>query len=297
MNDRHFERIVLLCTADPQVLGSAESLAAVGYTPIPASNLKDIQRELGDATAAVVLDAELPKNQTFGIYRFLRKETSVPFLVLLPTPGAEAPWAMEVEHGEREEYARKPISPAELVLRLDALMLHAGRFALDGGVLPSGGVALVQQSSEAQAAAMTGPGYGKVIAVFAAHGGVGKTMLAVHIAVGLAKFTDARVAFIDGDLWMGDSLVSLNLTGTRSILDATVHGIPRDPEVWTRVLVDHPSGVKVLPAPAHLEDVERVPDGAVDAAAQALRRYFDFVIVDLDDTPSESSLSVLESAD
>ena len=94
----------------------------------------------------------------------------------------------------------------------------------------------------------------------AAHGGIGKTTLAVYLAVGLAKFTEATVAFIDGDLWMGDSLVTLNVTATRTILDATVNGIPNDPEVWTRVLMDHSSGVKVLAPPQHLEDVERVPE-------------------------------------
>jgi pilus assembly protein CpaE len=96
---------------------------------------------------------------------------------------------------------------------------------------------------------------------------------------------------------MGDSLVTLNVTATRSILDAVVNGIPNDPEVWTRVLMEHPSGVRVLAPPAHLEDVERVPDGALAAAAQGLRRYFDFVVVDLDDTPTEATLNVLELAD
>jgi pilus assembly protein CpaE len=140
-------------------------------------------------------------------------------------------------------------------------------------------------------------GYGKVICIFGAHGGVGKTMVAVHLAVGLTQFKQARVALVDGDLWMGDTIVNLNVTANRTILDATVNGVPNDPEVWTRVLVDHPSGLKVLAAPVHLEDVERVPEGALSAAAQGLRRYFDFVIVDLDDTPTESTLSVLELAD
>ena len=284
------ERLVLLCTGDEAVLGSAEALAGLGYAPLQCATVKEVQRELSDAVAAVVLDAELPKGQTFAIYRLLRAEGRVPFLVLLPPPNAEQPgWVLELEHGEQEDYARKPLSAAELALRLNALLLRSGALAPAGA-----GVGLMPVSSQTTA---TLSGYGRVICVFGAHGGVGKTTFAVHLAVGLARFTDAKVAFVDGDLWMGDSSVTLNVTATRTILDATINGIPSDPEVWTRVLMDHPSGVKVLAPPAHLEDVERVPDGAVAAAAQALRRYFDYVVVDLDDTPSENTLSVLELAD
>jgi pilus assembly protein CpaE len=284
------ERLVLLCTGDEAVLGSAEALAGLGYAPLQCATVKEVQRELSDAVAAVVLDAELPKGQTFAIYRLLRAEGRVPFLVLLPPPNAEQPgWVLELEHGEQEDYARKPLSAAELALRLNALLLRSG------ALVPSvGSVGLVPAFGQGSAVPSA---YGKVIAVFGAHGGVGKTTFAVHLAVGLARFTDAKVAFVDGDLWMGDSSVTLNVTATRTILDATINGIPSDPEVWTRVLMDHPSGVKVLAPPAHLEDVERVPDGAVAAAAQALRRYFDYVVVDLDDAPSENTLSVLELAD
>lgn len=245
--------------------------------------------ELSDSVVAVLLDAALPKDQTFGMYRFLRSHGRVPFLVLLPPPTASQPsWVMDVDHGEQEDFARQPISTPELVLRLNALLLRAGI------ELPANASMGVTSSPQVSASLS---GYGKVVCVFGAKGGIGKTTIAIHTAVGLARFSQARVALVDGDLWMGDCLVYLNLTANRTILDATVNGIPNDPEVWTRVLVDHSSGVKVLAPPVHLEDVERVADGAVAAAAQGLRRYFDYVVVDLDDTPTESTLSVLDVAD
>src|SRR5438105_3104975 len=121
------ERLVLLCTEDEAVLGGAGALAGVGYAPLQCATVKEVQRELSDAVAAVVLDAELPKGQTFAIYRLLRAEGRVPFLVLLPPPAAEQPgWVLELEHGEQEDYARKPLSAAELTLRLNALLLRSG---------------------------------------------------------------------------------------------------------------------------------------------------------------------------
>ena len=283
------DQTVLLCTQDEALLESADALSAVGYTAVRCSSLKELQLELGGNTVAAVLDASMSKDQTFAMYRFLRKEGKVPFLVLLPAPGSEQPgWVMDVEHGEQEDYARQPISIAELILRLNALLVRTGS-------ITGGSVGFTIAPGAAAAAAMSG--YGKIISVYGAHGGTGKTMIAVHLAVGLSELSGARVALVDGDLWGGDMLVRLNLTATRTILDATMHGLPNDPEVWTRVLLDHPSGIRVLPPPTHLEDVERVPEGAVAAAADGLRRYFDFVVVDLDDTPTESTLKVLEMSD
>ncbi|MBI4491709.1 MAG: AAA family ATPase [Chloroflexi bacterium] len=282
-------RGLLLCTNDASVLGSAGALGAVGYAPIRCSSFKEFQREFGGGVVAVVLDAELPKRETFAIYRALRQEGKAPFLVLLPPPSSDQPaWTIDLEQGEQEEFARKPITTPELVLRLNAQLIRCG------AVVPDGTGFEVAPSSRAAAALA---GYGTVICVFGAHGGVGKTTIAVHLALGLVQFTQARVALIDGDLWSGDSLVALDLTSTRTILDATANGLPHDPEVWTHVLVEHRSGLKVLAPPSRLEDVERVPEGAVAAAAQGLRRYFDFVVVDLDDALTEQTLQVLEQAD
>ncbi|MBI4492024.1 MAG: AAA family ATPase [Chloroflexi bacterium] len=282
-------QLVLFCTTDDAVLGSAEALAAVGYAPMRCASLKEFEREYGDGVVAVVLDADLPKRETFGIYRALRKEGKTPVLVLLPPPTADQPsWVMDLEHGEQEEFARKPITAPELVLRLNAQLIRSGAAAPNGV-----GFEIAPRSQAAAALA----GYGKVICVFGAHGGVGKTTVAVHLARGLVQFLQAQVVLIDGDLWSGDSLVALDLTSTRTILDATTNGLPHDPEVWTHVLLEHHSGLKVLAPPSHLEDVERVPEGAVAAAAQGLRRYFDFVVVDLDDALTEQPLQVLEQAD
>lgn len=285
------EMALLLCTDDQNLIGNVPSFLAAGFSVARCSTLKDVQSEIGAQVVGVIIDAALPMDETFAMYRFLRQETRIPFLILLPPVTADQPaWVMDVQHGEQEDYARQPISVPELILRLHALLLRNGKISPDG-------ITLMASGSSNGPVSLSSGGYGKVICVYGAHGGVGKTTIAVHLAVGLTRFADARVALIDGDLWMGDIVVYLNLTATRTILDATANGIPNDPEVWTRVVVDHSSGVKVLAPPAHLEDVERVPEGAVAAAALGLRRYFDFVVVDLDDLPSEVTMNVLDVAD
>ena len=71
MNESGAERLLLLCTADEAVLGGAGALAAVGYAPLQCGTVKEVQRELSDAVAAVVLDADLPKGQDRAqSYRF-----------------------------------------------------------------------------------------------------------------------------------------------------------------------------------------------------------------------------------
>src|SRR5436305_1270623 len=83
-----------------------------------------------------------------------------------PAPGSDqGGWAMEMEHGEHEDYARKPISVAEMVLRLNALLIHSGRFVPD---ITGGGGMSMGQGGHSVAATLAG--LGKVICVFGAHG-------------------------------------------------------------------------------------------------------------------------------
>src|SRR5664279_2965361 len=52
---------------------------------------------------------------------------------------------------------------------------------------------------------------GKVISVFSGKGGVGKTTLAVNLAVALSRRPETRVAIVDADLQFGDVALFMNL--------------------------------------------------------------------------------------
>jgi pilus assembly protein CpaE len=61
---------------------------------------------------------------------------------------------------------------------------------------------------------------GKVITVFTAKGGVGKTMLAINLGVALSQRGTNQVCVVDLDLASGDVAISLLLDPARTIADA-----------------------------------------------------------------------------
>ncbi|MDI6869861.1 MAG: response regulator [Bacillota bacterium] len=137
---------------------------------------------------------------------------------------------------------------------------------------------------------------GKVVAVFSAKGGVGKTTLAANLAVALATDFKARVALVDLDLQFGNVGVIMDIAPPRTIADL-VREKSLDPELLDSYLVDHPSGVRILPAPLRPEQAEMVTGAHVDRILSILRRMVDYIIVDTPQALSETTLAVLDHAE
>ena len=92
-----------------------------------------------------------------------------------------------------------------------------------------------------------GPGAdGKVITVFSAKGGVGKTTLSTNIAAHLAD-TGHRTVLIDLDLAFGDVAISLQLVPEKSIYDAVAMAGNLDGDALDSLVTTHvPSGLDVV---------------------------------------------------
>jgi len=140
----------------------------------------------------------------------------------------------------------------------------------------------------------TGPA--EVILVFSGKGGVGKTLVATNLAVGLAEHTGARVALIDLDLQFGDVGVMLNLDHSRSITELVDGSSGIDDESLGEVLANGPAGVKVLLAPISPELADLVTAEHVRSLIAELRKAFDYVVVDSSSHLTEFNLEVIELA-
>lgn len=137
---------------------------------------------------------------------------------------------------------------------------------------------------------------GKVIAVFSAKGGVGKTTLAANLAVALTTDFKSRVALVDLDLQFGNIGVLMDIAPPRTIADL-VRENSMDTDLVESYLVSHPSGVRILPAPLRPEQAETITGTHVDRILAALRQLADYVIVDTPQSFSETTLTVLDHAD
>jgi Flp pilus assembly CpaE family ATPase len=133
----------------------------------------------------------------------------------------------------------------------------------------------------------------RVVTVFSAKGGTGKTTLACNLAVVL-NAGGARVCLVDLDLAFGDVAISLQLEPRRTIVDAVSNGETFDPARVGAVLIPYRPGLDCILAPVQPGDAEKIPASAVGHVLEAVRSQYDFVVID---TPSQLSEHVLAALD
>jgi pilus assembly protein CpaE len=137
---------------------------------------------------------------------------------------------------------------------------------------------------------------GKVIAVLASSGGSGSSTLAVNIATVLAK-QHKTAALLDLNLEAGDLASLLDLKPTYTLADLC-HNIARmDRTLFERSLTRHHSGVHLLAAPIHYDDIARVTPEGVHQALALAKSSFPYVVVDLDHSFRPEQVEVLRDAD
>ena len=135
----------------------------------------------------------------------------------------------------------------------------------------------------------------RLVAVYAAKGGVGKTTLALNLAAGLAA-TGVRTALVDGSLQYGDLRRLLQVDGSEpSICDLPTDCVRISDLVTT--MRSGPGGVDILFAPPRLEMADMVTARDLDKIVDLLRRAYQAVIVDTPSALNDTTLTVLDMAD
>ncbi|MFN8057705.1 MAG: MinD/ParA family protein [Vicinamibacterales bacterium] len=132
------------------------------------------------------------------------------------------------------------------------------------------------------------------LAVTSGKGGVGKTNVAINLAVGLARLKN-RVGILDADFALGNVDVMLGLAPQRHLGhllagEATVDAIA----------VDGPDGVRIIPASSGLRELTALSPShwqRLSAAIDALRDDLDFLIIDTATGISGDAVELLLGAD
>src|SRR6478736_5078702 len=127
--------------------------------------------------------------------------------------------------------------------------------------------------------ALRGPGQaehqGSVIAVFSPKGGVGKTTIAVNLALALTDKGSRQVCLVDFDLAFGDVAITLQLFPTHTIEHAIGSEGNVDVALLESLLARYQDSLKVLPAPSHPDVRERISPTLISQTLTTLRTMFD----------------------
>jgi pilus assembly protein CpaE len=138
---------------------------------------------------------------------------------------------------------------------------------------------------------------GKIISVFSPKGGVGKTTLAVNLAVALQR-KETPVLLVDGNMEFGDVMVFLNKQAKNSIVDLAPRAGELDQDVIEEVTMLHQeSGIKVLAAPSRPEFAESVSGEQFGQVLDFLRNLFSYVIVDCSSSLTDVTLATIDTSD
>jgi pilus assembly protein CpaE len=231
----------------------------------------------------IITDLNLPDISGYEVTRRLRRDpgfAQTPILVLTSQTGLQDKLA-SFEAGA-DDHITKPFEPVELIARMNVLLR---RVEVYKQVLPAG-------------APVKPPKVARLIAVHTLRGGVGSSLLAVNLALGLNALWGAPTALLDLVLTAGQVALLLNMPLKRTWADLVDYKAQEmDFEVLQSIIAHHVSGLDFIAAPPYPTEAERLLPESLTAALSLLRPEYDYLVADLQHDFSEVSLLTLDAAD
>jgi pilus assembly protein CpaE len=274
---------VVILTRDKAISVLGEALWAAGVDYASVGSWADVRRTLerGRICMAVV-DGDLPASELEHVLAELPQVQLQAVLWLVSSdqgraehlrlPQADRPW----------ERLSKPVWPEELLHRVKAVLGEAAFHPRGGEV--------TQFVSPGRR-----PDQGQIIAVFSNKGGVGKSTIAVNLAVGLRRLYGDRVLLIDADLYYGDMEPLLDAHGSHTVADLCIRQ-SREPDSLMGLTTAHSSGISLLARPAEMSRIETLDMTHLVHALPTYASLFDHVVVNMSTALDEFNLSILEAA-
>jgi pilus assembly protein CpaE len=239
----------------------------------------------------VIMDINMPDMDGISATEAMLRDVPFTQIVMLSVQ-SDADYVKKAMRAGARDFIAKPPSGDELISTIRSLASFAKEQKEKLGQPAPQAMSLVPGLG------YTGPlpSQGKIITIYSAKGGVGCSMLATNIAVGLDT-VDTPTVLVDAALQFGDIAVSLNLQAKTSFIDLASRANELDSEVVEEVLLRHQTGLRVLAAPFRPEMADEVNADEVRDVLQFLKKEFVYVIVDTSSTMDDITLAVLDVTD
>jgi pilus assembly protein CpaE len=260
--------------------GLAETLAfAIGGTVAVLDGVHEVNRRLEQEPGEllVVLGPDIEQSLAFGLAEDLRLNRPYVGVVLLRRRVDVIVMGHALRAGIREV-----VDPDDLAAlgaacnrSLEISRRHAGGSGASAEVQPEG----------------------RVVTVFSAKGGCGKTTVATNLGASLAGGGERSVCVVDLDLAFGDVAIALQLVPARTITDSSAMVGTMDEQGVRSLITPHSPGLDTLLAPTEPGQAERVDVKVVGELVRVLRRMYDFVVIDTPPAFSEHVLAAFDASD
>jgi pilus assembly protein CpaE len=248
----------------------------------------------------VLMDINMPDMDGIAATERLAAEVPTAAVVMMSVQG-EADYLRRSMLAGAREFLVKPFSSDELTSsirqvytrereKLSRIGVQPAMAGTASGAGPAAGRALVAGREDTEP--------GRIVAVFGPKGGVGRTTLAVNLAVAAATELGQRTCLVDASFQFGDVGVLLNLNPkNKSIADLAPELEAGELESVETFLISHSAGIRVLLAPPSPEMAELITPSGTKQVLEALRLTHDLVVVDCMSSFNDTTLAILDLAD
>jgi pilus assembly protein CpaE len=274
-----------------KLLGFESDIEVVGSA---ASGTESLSMATELTPDVVLMDINMPDMDGIAATEKLSAQVPTAAVVMMSVQG-EADYLRRSMLAGAREFLVKPFSSDELTASIRQVYTREREKLSRMVALPAAG-----GGGTATAASTDDRGHdGQIVALFSPKGGVGRTTVAVNLAVAAATELGRSVVLMDGSFQFGDVGVLLNLNPkNKSIADLVPELEAGDPELsLDTFVINHSAGIRVLLAPPSPEMAELITPAGVKRVLDALRRQHDLVIVDCTSWFNETTLAILDSAD
>lgn len=248
----------------------------------------------------VLMDINMPDMDGIAATELLARAVPTASVVMMSVQG-EADYLRRSMLAGAREFLVKPFSSDELTASIR--QVHARereKVSFMAAAAPAAAAAAATGTTSAGPKGSGGGEPGIVVAVFSPKGGVGRTTVAVNLAVAAATELGKKVVLIDGSFQFGDVGVLLNLNPkNKSIADLVpeLEQAGHDVESIDTFVINHSAGIRVLLAPPSPEMAELITPSGIRRIIDTLRKTHDLVVVDCTAFFNDTTLAILDSAD
>jgi pilus assembly protein CpaE len=277
-----------------KLLGFESDIEVVGTA---ASGREAIEVAAKLTPDVILMDINMPDMDGISATERLSAEVPAAAVVMMSVQG-EADYLRRSMLAGAREFLVKPFSSDELTSSIRQVYTREQDKLTRIAGLPAASTASTAVAVRPAATEREDGEPGRVVAVFGPKGGVGRTTLAVNLAVAAATELGQRTCLVDASFQFGDIGVLLNLNPkNKSIADVIPELEHGDIESIDTMVINHSAGIKVLLAPPSPEMAELITPAGAKRMVEALRASNDLVVIDCMASFNDTTLAILDMAD